>query len=157
MLNNNTPETPLPRDLQSRVENALNQVSVLEAECHRLGKLETTYKQNINALHEELKVTEFTIKSLKEQAPDLNHEINRLNTIINGLNSAVKDSNDLLLQVEGEIKEKISSLNSLNAEIKNKEKEIQAISKLREVNSEKIKILELDLEFCKNNENGIIL
>lgn len=39
----------------------------------------------------------------------------------------------------------------------NKEKEIQAISKLREVNSEKIKILELDLEFCKNNENGIIL
>ncbi len=39
----------------------------------------------------------------------------------------------------------------------NKEKEIQAIAKLREVNSEKIKILELDLEFCKNNENGIIL
>lgn len=74
-LDNATIQHPLPGDLQSRVENALNLVTSLEAEHARLYKLISSQKSDINTNHEEVKSLETRIARLKVEADQSGEEL----------------------------------------------------------------------------------
>lgn len=93
MLNNDTIQYPLPGDLQSRVENAQNQVTTLEAEAHRLDKYVNGRKAEVMAIHNEYKDIEARIKSAKENLKTLSEDLNEKNEQFNRLSHAVSDRN----------------------------------------------------------------
>lgn len=74
-LDNSTIQHPLPGDLQSRVENALNLVTSLEAEHARFEKLIGTQKASINSNHAEIKSSEMRISALKKEKLDLESSV----------------------------------------------------------------------------------
>lgn len=88
-LNNDTIQHPLPGNLQSRVENALNLVTSLEAEAERLRKLIANYKSEVNAAHAEKKyIEELTAKT---------------KTDLETYQKQIQDANAALVHVHGNI------------------------------------------------------
>ena len=93
MLNNDTIQTPLPGDLQARVENALNLVTSLEAEHNRLQKMIGSQTQKINNNHEEIKSQEGKLKTLNSTNDGIMADIDKANSKLLELGYLIKDAN----------------------------------------------------------------
>ena len=99
---NQTPQAPLPDDIQSRIENAKNNITIMEAEYARLGKLSIELTAKINAQHAEVKSLEEVIASLSLKKESLITEVTDL-----GVKSA---------KVQSEIAERLAEVDSLRLE-----------------------------------------
>jgi len=123
-LNQSTPNIPLPEELQARIENAKNNLTLIEAEYSRLQKLVIDIDGQIKVKHIEFK--------------ELSDKIDEKNSILKSLNEEISDLESKKVSLTNSlvgITEQISTLESLSesynsnfakqkTELDNKEKEL---------------------------------
>ena len=97
-LDNSTIQTPLPGDLQARVENALNQVSTLELEANRLDKMVQVKKGELQNIHNEYKSIENSLKTSQVELDKTNLELTKVSASLNQVQYSIKDANHELEQ-----------------------------------------------------------
>lgn len=108
---------PLPGELQQRVENALNQVTMLQAEEARLTKLISQNTLIINNLHEEERACSSRIETLKSDIVDLEKDVEVSKEILNQLESQKTVTNNELAEVTTKLQVSANELSSTQARI----------------------------------------
>lgn len=121
-LDNSTIQHPLPGDLQSRVENALDLVTSLETEHARLIKLVGVKTGELQNIHNEYKEIESKIKDANDILTKLRSTITSQNEKLDKVTHSVGDANHELEEAQRQ-----------KTEILNEVKEAQAALDKREV------------------------
>lgn len=128
-LDNSTTQYPLPGDLQSRVENAQNLVTSLEAEEVRLSKLVNSYKLEINAIHTDMKSLELKVSGLRKEKTDLESNISDLNKEVASVTKEVIDARSELQVAKYDKEDVMMVVKSQHAELDKREAGIQNAEK----------------------------
>ena len=130
-LNQTGPQLPLPDDLQSRIENAQNNITIMEAEFKRLTKLSQDLTNDINAKHIVIKDLEESIDSLKIVDSTLNKAIQEKVNQNGFLGNDIDIKKSELAQIQEETKQlkeineiAIAGINERETKLEEKEKEI---------------------------------
>lgn len=130
-LNQSTPQTPLPDDLQSRIENARNNITIMEAEYARLLKLSSDLDAKIKIQHAESKELEAQAEALTAKKEALVTDVTNLEVRASLVNDQVKIANVELLGVKSETEQlkltnnaSLTALNEREAEVKKHEEDI---------------------------------
>lgn len=118
-LDNTNNLKPLPGDLQSRIENALNNVTLAEAEYGRLSKLCNLETQKIGALTEEKKSLEASILSLKTNMEAMRNDEKVSKDVLNDLDSKKALANNELMDTISKLERAESELKSTILEKEN--------------------------------------
>ena len=130
-LNQTGPQLPLPDDLQSRIENAQNNITIMGAEFKRLTKLSQDLTNDINAKHIVIKDLEESIDSLKIVDSTLNKAIQEKVNQNGFLGHDIDIKKSELAQIQEETKQlkeineiAIAGINERETKLEEKEKEI---------------------------------
>lgn len=124
-LDNSTIQDPLPGDLQARVENALNSVTSAEAEYNRLTKFIVNQKSEINALHEDRKVTEATLKDFKSQLLTSQKELDQTNKTLDSVQHQVKDLEHEIAQATNQKQAILNEIDKVNNNLNERQKNVE--------------------------------
>lgn len=127
---------PLPGSLQSRIENAMNRVEMMEAEARRLEKLTIKERSSLESIQTERASIENTIKTLKID--------------VKALESDIADKSDDLKKIETDIAKGNDVLQDLNRESDRVAKETE-LTKMRLQAKEK-SISDQDTDLSRRTE-----
>lgn len=118
-------EIPLPEDVQARIENARNNITILDAEATRLKKLIVIETEQINALHAEKVSCETSIKKLNSQIEDCIGTLASKKTELSVAEESVKVAESKLEGVRSESSTITAQLTKRSAELDSREKAIK--------------------------------
>lgn len=121
----------LPEHVQQAIENARNNVSVLEAESTRLQKLVKEMKDNVEAKHSERVHLEKNIEILKKDLDSIIETTAKRSVELNNIEARIKTASDSLTAMVEKIDRsnkdfvvKMASLDVRDAALKKSEEEI---------------------------------
>ena len=130
-LNQSAPQTPLPDDIQARIENARNNITIMEAEFSRLQKLSLELESKIKTQHVEMKSCEESINSLRSVEKALMSDVANLEVNKGNLTDSIIKAKSELAQIQEETKQlkeinniEIAGINERENALEEKEKDI---------------------------------
>lgn len=124
-LNQSSNQEPLPSDLQARIDNAKNNLSVFEAESTRLQKLTVTETNKILALKEEEVFIKAKIDNLKDELNSVLNETADRTVFLVGLKESVSLETRKLSDIKDEVVKHESKIVSDKADLDKREESIK--------------------------------
>jgi len=103
-------EIPLPEDLQARIENGQNTVTLLESESTRLQKLISAQQAELNKINEEKVSHERSLEKLSKELDSVIRQVADQKVIASSVDGAIKTAKALLEDIEKDIESKRASV-----------------------------------------------